>query len=254
MKRIKSILPYVLAVVIIFEGYFSMEGIKALIPSNKEIIKVFEKPEQNNLFYMGTSDELIIYPWDVINEKNSLAFNEYFTEEVDEKGVSIKDEILESISFLDRKIFIPDFEKFEPNIRYDGQQETIFVKDYVYQNTAGVYCMVNFAKKFDEVIYFHCEELNQTDLTLDEAQSANWKINDYLVEFHNSDGTLVEELIKSNALLAFYHKNPVPWCYGTPMIVKQKNELLLIYQFVGLQVVLYYNPKLDLISGFGVKQ
>lgn len=254
MKHIKNILPYVLAVFIIFGGYFSMEGIKALISSHKETVRVFQRPEKNNLFYMGTSDEIIIYPWDVISERNSLSFIEYFTEDAYEQSMEIKEMIFESITFLDNKIFIPEFEMFEPNIRYDAQQEIIFVKDYAYQNTAGEYCVVNFAKKLDGVIYFHCKELNHTDLTLDEVQSANWKMTDYLWEFHNNDGTMIVEGIKSNPLFAFYTSYSVPWCYGTPVIVKQKNELLLIYQFDGLQVVLYYNPRLDLISGFSVKQ
>ena len=61
MKYVKRILPYILAAAIIFAGYVIIDGIKVLLPSHKETIKVFEKPENDNLFYMGNNDGKISY-------------------------------------------------------------------------------------------------------------------------------------------------------------------------------------------------
>jgi hypothetical protein len=261
MKRIKGIWPFVLAVIIAFAGYWSVDGIKALMPSHKDTVRIFDKPSEDSLFYMGKYDELTVYPWDVFDEgaceplisDSKFRYGKYH-----------------DIIFSNQIFFPGEAKAFEPQILYDEKLDIFFVNEYIYTSVKGAECSVSYAFTYDAVLHLHFREVNRQDLTPDEIQRANEKINQYLAEFHKAN--LYHEIVTgsegnvaiappiygdtafSNPLFSFYSANNVPPLVDTPVILNQQDELLMFYQVKGAQIVLYYNPQLDAISGFSIKQ
>lgn len=274
MKIIKRILPYVLAIAIIFAGYFSLDLIKALMPSHKDTVRVFDKPEQDSVFYIGRINELNIYPWDVFDEsKCVLLSNQYAAYE--NTVMWLEEAIFDfgNGSFLPAVLY-----DFQPEILYDESLNIYFVKEYMYENWNNEECVISCAFSEGTIFCLNCDnkEYINKDLTSAEISNGTKAINSFIQNFQDSqDGTFETDMYthySNNPFVSFadnYEKIYASfYTYGVyyptidifgmltnsvPTVTPYKGELLLIYYYDNTQVVLFYNPRTSAVSGFSIK-
>lgn len=262
MKRLKKLIPAVLAVIIICFGFFSIYLMSYVLPEYKYSVIEHEKIDKDNILFASKTDELQIYPFNLFN----LSSCEYIDSL--EKIFWDLHLIYNAFYMLDESYF-PDGQPVFP-AWHDKEHAIYFITDYKYVTFSGEQCYLNAALTEKNVLYFHCSYYKSKELLPDEAEGANKSITELLNQYISSE-KYSDEMLKQNPFYTFfvdyYNKDYeydvneerflIPHIYKNKDItfttVSCGSEVVIILNNNSDFNVLFFNPEDGVISGFTFK-
>ena len=269
MDRFKSAFVWVAAVCIVVAPFFGIGWIESLIPSQKDTIASYQKSEGAKFLYIGKNDALSIYPWNLYRAENCMEVS-------DDGGIDWN-----VYFYRTDKQFVPKtLDDFNPIFHYDADEGRFFLKDYAYVSADGVNCFLDMAVHDGVVVYFHCrQDRNEPELTSGEVSKTGELLMEWASLYCETSGTATQYSTVSpqhrenkeeplNPIFRFL--NQYEWYYDyvnqSPQhlfrnfleyanfsCMSYRGEMLLVASHGNRQEILFYNPRMKIVTGYSVR-
>lgn len=146
MKRwIMNGLVLLLTAAVLVAGFFSMDIVKALLPSEQGKIKAVAEAEKTPLLYVDTQEELTFYPWTLYKEQDTVSITEAFQDEKEGNEVFMKKKLerlnarLSEACSLLSPAYTPHKENdFSTRLRYQASVDKFYLPHALYVNEDGL--------------------------------------------------------------------------------------------------------------------
>lgn len=166
MKLARKSVPFIIAVALLAACLLAVGLSPLVLPDYKGTIEEREQPQNFNLLYLNSGEELNLYPWNLYTGQEQELFEE---EIVSFAANSVR--ILGGGSWTDEELY--PLIKF----RYSGQ-ELRFLKDMALTEKDGRRYLVNMALDPNGLCYFSYVNQDEREATADEMDQALGKLQE----------------------------------------------------------------------------
>ena len=166
MKLARKSVPFIIAVALLAACLLAVGLSPLVLPDYKGTIEEREQPQNFNLLYLNSGEELNLYPWNLYTGQEQELFEE---EIVSFAANSVR--ILGGGSWTDEELY--PLIKF----RYSGQ-DLRFLKDMALTEKDGRRYLVNMALDPNGLCYFSYVNQDEREATADEMDQALGKLQE----------------------------------------------------------------------------